>query len=102
MGRRTCGLPDARSQLFVLWCIGVTVQYTETRTVGLICPVNFYTPSANVAQYVMFVPYPSQRNVVGFIHYAGHCRRQHLGFVRRAAIVNYGKYCIEKARSKSW
>jgi hypothetical protein len=98
----------------------------------------------------MFVPYPSQRNVVGFIHYAGHCRRENLGFVRRAAIpsaggvlreadsartpeskvrvwsrsldpidsigqllsisvgrntpaegiVNYGKYCIGKARSK--
>lgn len=48
----------------------------------------------------MFVPYPSQRNVVGFINYAGHCRREHLGFVRRAAIVNYGKYCIGKARSK--
>ena len=48
----------------------------------------------------MFVLCPFVKERCWLYTYAGRCTREHLDFVRRADIVDYGKYCIGKARSK--
>ena len=72
----------------------VTVN-TETSTARLSLLVNFCAPNANVAQYVMFVPCPFARERCWLYTLCWSLYKR-----AYADMVDYGKYCIGKARSK--